>query len=276
MRLSLSGRTSLTVRLTVLFSAAASAVLLILGYLVASSVEQHFEAQDMTVLSGKLELVEHALGKARSGDELARVPAQLTDSLVGHHKLNIMVIAQNGAVLFATKGAQFPKAMINAATPKVGPSAVWRKLDGHPVRGIVKLATSGIASIGTATIAVATDIGDHEHFMEGFQRTLWGVAALGAILTGLLGWAAARPVRIFDHDKLGIELQVENVGEGIAAEHLPRLFERFYRVDFARQRQSDGAGLGLAITRSIVRAHGGEATVSSTSGLTTFGLKFPA
>jgi two-component system heavy metal sensor histidine kinase CusS len=83
-------------------------------------------------------------------------------------------------------------------------------------------------------------------------------------------------VRIFDHDGSGIELQVENEGEGIAAEHLPRLFDRFYRIDFARQRQSDGAGLGLAITRSIVRAHGGEAAVYSENGLSTFCLKFPA
>jgi two-component system heavy metal sensor histidine kinase CusS len=82
-------------------------------------------------------------------------------------------------------------------------------------------------------------------------------------------------VRILDRDESGIELQVENEGEGIAAEHLPRLFDRFYRVDFARQRQSEGAGLGLAITRSIIRAHGGEAAVYSENGLSTFCLKFP-
>ena len=53
MQLGLGGRTSLTVRLTVLFVAASTTVLLILGYLVASSVDQHFEEQDMSVLSGK-------------------------------------------------------------------------------------------------------------------------------------------------------------------------------------------------------------------------------
>ncbi|MBC7683773.1 MAG: heavy metal sensor histidine kinase [Bdellovibrionales bacterium] len=83
-------------------------------------------------------------------------------------------------------------------------------------------------------------------------------------------------VQILEHGRSWIELQLENVGEGIPAEHFPRLFERFYRIDFARQRQSEGAGLGLEITKSIVRAHGGEADVSSANGVTTFCLKFPA
>ena len=63
---------------------------------------------------------------------------------------------------------------------------------------------------------------------------------------------------------------VENAGEAIPPEHLPRLFDRFYRVDPARQRASGGAGLGLAITKSIVAAHGGTITVSSAGGLTRF------
>jgi two-component system heavy metal sensor histidine kinase CusS len=46
---------------------------------------------------------------------------------------------------------------------------------------------------------------------------------------------------------------VSNTATEIAAEHLPRLFDRFYRVDDSRQRQDEGAGLGLAITRSIIQ-----------------------
>ena len=465
MRLSLGGGASLTVRLTVLFAAASTAVLLLLGYLIASSVGRHFEEQDMRLLSGKLELVEHALGKARSEDELASLPAQLADSLVGHHSLIVLVIAPDGNVLFSTKGAQVPQRLMRAATSKVSGSEVWATLPGRSVRGIAKLAAIGIPGTRPATIAIATDIGHHEYFMDAFQRTLWGVAAFGAILTGLLGWAAARrglaplramgrevgaitarrldarlsadavpaelaelagtlngmlarledsfrrlshfssdlahelrspvsnlltqtqvtlsksrtvdkyrdilasnaeeferlarivsdmlflaksendlvvpsrepvsladevrsvlefydalaeekgitvalfgqgsvsgdrlmirrainnlisnavrhtspggaiTVRILDQENSGIELQVENEGEAIAAEHLPRLFDRFYRIDFARQRQSEGAGLGLAITRSIIRAHGGEAAVYSENGLSTFCLKFPA
>ena len=74
----------------------------------------------------------------------------------------------------------------------------------------------------------------------------------------------------------GVRLSVENPGDGIAAEHLPRLFSRFYRVDPSRQRSTDGAGLGLAITKSIVAAHNGTVHVFSEGGLTRFEVLFPA
>jgi two-component system, OmpR family, sensor kinase len=61
-------------------------------------------------------------------------------------------------------------------------------------------------------------------------------------------------------------IAVRDEGEGIAPEHLPHLFERFYRADGARGRSSGGTGLGLAIARAIARAHGGEISVTSAPG----------
>ena len=64
----------------------------------------------------------------------------------------------------------------------------------------------------------------------------------------------------------GVELSVEDTGAGIAAGDLPYVFERFYRADASRDRATGGAGLGLAIVRQIVAAHGGEARVESEPG----------
>lgn len=83
-------------------------------------------------------------------------------------------------------------------------------------------------------------------------------------------------IRIRSHDSAGVKVSVENTGESIAAEHLPRLFDRFYRADASRRHFGEGAGLGLAITRSIARAHGGDASVLSAGGVTTFELTLPA
>jgi two-component system phosphate regulon sensor histidine kinase PhoR len=73
-----------------------------------------------------------------------------------------------------------------------------------------------------------------------------------------------------------VRIIVEDQGIGIARKHLPRLFERFYRVDKARSRKMGGTGLGLAIVKHIAQAHGGQVTVNSSLGKgSTFTIHLP-
>jgi len=458
-----AGRKSITFRLTLLFASASTAVLLLLGLLIGNSVEHHFEEQDMEVLSGKMELTRHALEKVHSQSDLNALSQQLDDSLVGHHGLAVVVVAPSGQTLFVTSGAEFPQALLaQPSSMSISRPIVWKTRDGVPLRGISEMVQTGIKGEKPAVVAVATDITHHEHFMSSFRFTLWSVVVLAALITGLLGWMAARhglaplhaikreaaaitadrlhsrlptdeiPVELVDladtlnqmlarledsfqrlsdfssdiaHElrtpvsnlltqtqvmlsrarsideyqdvlasnaeelermakmiadmlflakadndlviphledvdlraeaeglasfyeavaeesgvsltvegnatargdrlmlrramgnllsnafghtplggyvrvRIGIDgdqiatIQVENSGETIAPEHLPRLFDRFYRTDPSRKRLADGVGLGLAITRSIIQAHGGSISVQSTDGVTIFELQ---
>jgi two-component system heavy metal sensor histidine kinase CusS len=447
---------SITLRLTLSFAAASTAVLLALGLLIGNTVEQHFVEQDMDLMRGKLHLAGHLLEKVRTPAALDALPKQLDDALVGHHELAVVVRNAAGRNLFATPGADFPTGILARDAVRDPPlPQVWgaaRQPGTQPRRGISALLPTGISGEPPVLVAVAVDITHHERFMASFRRTLWLFVALAAALAGLLGWAAVKrglaplqairqgaagvtasrldyrlavdavpdeladlaqtlndmlarledsfarlkdfssdlahelrtpisnlmtetqvaltrarspeeyrevlasnaeeyerlarmvgdmlflaqadnglvvpsrePVdlagevrELFDFfdalaeekslrlslsgngqvsgDKLmlrralanlisnairhtpaggsicvriaatggGITLEIENSGEPIGPEHLTRIFDRFYRADPSRHRSHEGAGLGLAITRSIVHAHGGEISARST------------
>lgn len=446
---------SITLRLTLLFAAISTAVLLTLGLFVGHAVEQHFVEQDMELMTGKLELVGRLLEKVRTPADLDLLPAQLEDSLVGHHGLELLVRGPNEATLYATPDAGFPPALLDRSVIQDPPRIqAWQESGRHglqPRRGIAITLPSGIPELPPLIVAVAVDITLHEHFMASFRQTLWLFVAVAAALAGVLGWVAVRhglaplqtirqgaasvtasrldyrlavesvpvelaelaetlnemlarledsfkrlkdfssdlahelrtpisnlmtetqvalskartadeyrdvlasnaeeyerlarmvgdmlflaqadnglivpnrePVdlaaevrQLFDFfdalaeekaiqfslmgcgqisgDKLmlrralanlisnairhtppggsirvrieddgtGAKLEIENSGEQIQPEHLPRIFDRFYRADPSRHSSGEGAGLGLAITRSIIRAHGGDICVRS-------------
>ena len=78
-----------------------------------------------------------------------------------------------------------------------------------------------------------------------------------------------------DADAIAVRMAVSNVGDPIDADQLERIFDRFHRGSTQRARHGEGAGLGLAITRSIVRAHGGEISAHSAAGVTRFAITLP-
>jgi two-component system heavy metal sensor histidine kinase CusS len=78
-----------------------------------------------------------------------------------------------------------------------------------------------------------------------------------------------------DADAAGVRLAVCNVGDPIPAKQIERIFERFHRGSAQRESRGEGAGLGLAITRSIVHAHGGQIIAQSAEGVTCFTITLP-
>lgn len=72
-----------------------------------------------------------------------------------------------------------------------------------------------------------------------------------------------------------LSIRIENPGETILPEHLPRLFDRFYRADVSRTASDESTGLGLAITKSIIETHGGHISVDSHEGNTVFEITLP-
>ena len=461
-------RPSLTLRLTLLFGTASTAVLVVLGYLVGMSVQAHFVEMDRDELLGKVELVRHTLGKIRTAQDLASLGGRMDDALIGHPHLGVRISTPDGDLLYASAEVAFPAEefplKLAEGLPTSPNIATWRH-GSHAFRGTMKSVPTAYADLPRANVAVAVSIDHHVAFLEAFIRSLWISIAAGALLTAVLGWVAARrglsPVRQMTavagsisasrlHDRLrveslpdelvdlatafngmlarledsfrrlsefssdlahefktplsnvmtqtevalsrsrsadeyrevlyssleecdrlartvsdmlflakadhgqvipsveridlakevrelfdfydafveergvtlacagegcvdgdrlmlrralgnllsnaiahtapggrvavhiesrpagGVSIRVENPGEPIPAEHLPRLFDRFYRVDPARQRTSGGAGLGLAITKSIVTAHGGAISATSVGGLTSFEITLPA
>jgi heavy metal sensor kinase len=105
---------------------------------------------------------------------------------------------------------------------------------------------------------------------------------MGQVITNLLGNAIeysqeCGEVRISGERQSGtVKLSVSNSGPGIAVEDLPRIFERFYRVDKARSGSGGHTGLGLAISKAIVEAHGGSLEAASRPGEgATFTVRLP-
>lgn len=123
-----------------------------------------------------------------------------------------------------------------------------------------------------ANLAAEKNIQLHNALPDGLPRVLADQGRLEQVLVNLIDNAikyssAEGSVRI-SAEVAGsfVKVSVEDTGIGIPAKDLPRIFERFYRVDEGRSRDQGGTGLGLAIVKHIIQLHGGELSVSSVPG----------
>jgi signal transduction histidine kinase len=101
---------------------------------------------------------------------------------------------------------------------------------------------------------------------------------LGNLVDNAIRYTTDGRITVFaEPEREGLWIGVRDTGIGIAPEHLPRIFERFYRADAARSRAAGGTGLGLAIVKHLAEAHGGRVRADSSVGRgTTIATFFPS
>ena len=162
------------------------------------------------------------------------------------------------------------------------------KIEQEDEAGALKLRNWKIADVFQAAIQICRskaeeknlniEVAGNENVRADFDPTLIEQAVVNLLDNAVKysdpGGAITISAEIADSEIL---VNVRDQGIGIAQKHLPRLFERFYRVDKSRSRQLGGTGLGLAIVKHIAQAHGGYVTVESTVGEgSTFSIHLPA
>lgn len=132
------------------------------------------------------------------------------------------------------------------------------------------------ASIVEAGLQLSVEVPDNLFIR--FQRTLFQRAVGNLFSNAIKQTPSQGLIRVTARNDVShITLEISDTGKGVSEEHLPHLFERFYRVDPSRSKDSGGAGLGLAIVKSIAVLQGGSVSMQSKLGLgTTVSLQFPA
>src|SRR6185503_4766304 len=120
----------------------------------------------------------------------------------------------------------------------------------------------------TAAPSLPPALGDHGELSQVFSNLLANALKYGGENNRVevtVDSAAERPATMPGYGP-ALKVAVRDYGEGIAREHIPRLTERFYRVDTARSRSLGGTGLGLAIVKHITNRHRGALTIDSVEG----------
>ena len=140
---------------------------------------------------------------------------------------------------------------------------------GEPVSipSLIESAVDAVSDLaGNKALTMETELTEDEIEILGDRRHL-EQAVVNLLENAIKYTAPGGRVRIGGAVRENkVEISIADTGGGISPEHLPRIFERFYRVDKDRSREAGGTGLGLSIVKHVVHAHGGEVKVESFPG----------
>ena len=149
---------------------------------------------------------------------------------------------------------------------------LWQQCE-QEARSLSKL----LYSVQPQTLVFELDESAHEFEIAGSRNEL--LSAMTNLVTNAVRYTpegGSINVKLIRQVEAGFEFSVEDTGPGIAPEHLPRLTERFYRVDRSRSRESGGTGLGLAIVKHVAQRHDAQLNISSQLGKgSRFALRIP-
>lgn len=218
---------SITARITLIFAVMSAVIMIAIGTVASYLIEKHFAEEDLSEINGKLELIQNAFNQVVSSKDLEKLPRKLSDALVGHHALTVVVSESGGRLLFQTPHAHFPVEIL-AAEPTTGDTQKapllhkW-KMQGQVYRGLTVQLNTDIPNAKPLQVAIAIDIAHHERFISHFQQALWLYLLIGIVFMALTGWWATKRglAPIHDFVRLAGYISASRLNDRIAIEPLP-------------------------------------------------------
>ena len=221
---------SISARITLFFAVMSAVTMIAIGAVASYLIEEHFAEEDLNEINGKLELIQNAFNQVTKPTDLEKLPRALSDALVGHHALAVVVSGSEGRPLFQTPHAHFPEDIL-AAEPagrfsgdmqKTPYLHKW-KIHGEIYRGLTTQLKTAIPNAEPLQVAIAIDIAHHERFIAHFQQALWLYLLIGILFMALTGWWATKRglAPIHDFVRLAGHISTSRLNDRIETEPLP-------------------------------------------------------
>lgn len=218
---------SITSQVTLSFAVLSAIVMISIGAIASYSIDIHFAEEDLQEINGKLELIQHALGKSASQEDWTGLPQQLHDALVGHHALKVVIYDRNGEELYRSTNTEIPNHVLGRQPvpyqTELSHLDTW-SFDGKLYRGCIAQMSVDSAAHETFKVIIALDIANHDYFIRRFRQALWAYLFTGILFLTVIGWVVThkglRPVH--DFGLISSRISASSLNERVDVQTLPR------------------------------------------------------